>query len=436
MPLDLAPVTASDATFSAAGATAWAAGFRLPDTAVTPASYTLASITVDQQGRITAASSGTAGVTLNGITAATGAVTIASGNNTGIVWNWANTTNSTIAFTLGETTAATNGTSTSGVPNQVLFKLSTLALSTQSPLSIYARGTFVFGIAPSGANIIVGDSVRISCPTALTSGVELSGTTTSFFSAGFAAIQIVGGGTTQCVYRAGTAASPIITETNQNTGLFFDTSVIGMAVTGIENSRFAAGLFQASKAAADAVSYAINLRKARGTVASPTVITTGDDLATISGYGYVGGTNTYQEACRIAFDSTGTISDSATGIGGIIRFLHAIVGAEPAEVAMFRSQHLIHEGTSPTITAGGGTNPTIVGKDEAFEVTIGTGGIATSFEVTFGNAFTTNAPICGSQSDTDIIAFKNVSTTTTVTVTSTVAFTAGSKVHVICRGWE
>lgn len=203
-----------------------------------------------------------------------------------------------------------------------------------------------------------------------------------------------------------------------------------------ENARWAKGEYRLTKGTADAVSYAINARKSRGTVASPTVITTGDDLLTISGYGYVGATNTYQEAARITFDSTGTISDSATGIGGIIRFHHAIVGAEPAEVGMFRSQHLIHEGTSPTITANGGTNPTIAGKDEAFDVTIGTGGTATDFTVTFANAFTTNAPVCIAQSNTDIVALKVAATTTTVTVTSATAFTAGSIVHVICRGWE
>ena len=88
---------------------------------------------------------------------------------------------------------------------------------------------------------------------------------------------------------------------------------------------------QTFKASADAVSYAINSRKARGSANAPTVITTGDDLLTMSGFGYVGATNTYQEACRITFDSTGTISDSATGIGGIMRFLTATVGAEPVQ---------------------------------------------------------------------------------------------------------
>ena len=96
-----------------------------------------------------------ASATLNGISAATGAATIASGNNTGIVWNWANTTNTTVAFTFGETTAATNGTlNGSGVPNQVLLKLATLAASTQSPLSIYVRGAHAFSISPSSAQIL------------------------------------------------------------------------------------------------------------------------------------------------------------------------------------------------------------------------------------------------------------------------------------------
>ena len=94
---------------------------------------------------------------LSGITAATAANTIANGNNTGQVWNWANTTDSTSALTLGETTAATGGTSTSGIPNQNLLKLTTLAASTQSPLSVYERGNHVFSVSPSTQQLLFTD---------------------------------------------------------------------------------------------------------------------------------------------------------------------------------------------------------------------------------------------------------------------------------------
>lgn len=97
--------------------------------------------------------------------------------------------------------------------------------------------------------------------------------------------------------------------------------------------------------------------------------------------------------------------------------------------------HIIHTGSSPTITSGGGTSPSIAGKDEAFLVTVGTGGVATSVEVTFANAFT-NAPVASVGSDTDIVAFKWTTTTTKITITATAPFTAGSKLHVICRGYE
>ena len=57
-----------------------------------------------------AACGGGGSTALSAITAATGANTIASGNNYDQIWNWALTTNSHSAFTFGETTAATSGT--------------------------------------------------------------------------------------------------------------------------------------------------------------------------------------------------------------------------------------------------------------------------------------------------------------------------------------
>lgn len=189
----------------------------------------------------------------------------------------------------------------------------------------------------------------------------------------------------------------------------------------------------------DAIAYAINGRKSRGTVAIPTVITSGDDLLTISGFGYLGVTNTYQEATRITHDSTGTISDATNGIGGIIRFLTRKQGTDTAVVERFRvddAGHLLSiAGTAntPTITAGGGTNPTITGTDNAFAVTIGTGGVASSVEVTFATAFA-NAPISSAQSDTDILALKSTALTTKVTITASTPFTAGSNIDCICMG--
>ena len=407
--------TPADGTFSASGSTAWDASHDIAAGTITEAMQVLADNTTNNASTSAhgyllklsnvatefmngqgAWATPAGGASLNGITAATGAVTIASGNNTGIVWNWANTTDSTVAFRLGETTAATNGTSTSGVPNQVLFRLDTVAASTQSPLSVFSRAAHVFSVSPTAAQVL---------------------------------------------FANGNFATPTISNAAGNSGLVLTTAIFAVSISGVENCRFigAAGsnTLQLTNSTAVTTAYALNFQKSRGTVAAPTVITTGDDLATISGFGYVGATGTYVEACRITFDSTGTIANTTSGTGGVIRFGHAIVGTVGAtEVAKFHSQHLIHEGSSPTITADGGTNPSIVGKDEACVVTIGTGGVATSVTVTFANAFTTNPPVCVAQSDTDIVAFKVVSTTTTVKVDAAAPFTAGSKITIVSRGWE
>ena len=77
---------------------------------------------------LTVTASSTAGTALSSITAATTSNTAANGNNPQ-VWNWAQTTNSQTAFSIGETTAAT-GTSDQEVA------ISTAAGSTAVPLTV------------------------------------------------------------------------------------------------------------------------------------------------------------------------------------------------------------------------------------------------------------------------------------------------------------
>lgn len=270
--------------------------------------------------------------TLNGITAATGAVTIANGNNTGIIWNWANTTDSTVAFTFGETSAATNGTSTTGIPNQVLLRLDTLAASTQSPLSVYSRGTHVFSVSPTSPQLLA-NSGSASLPTysfaaGVTTGMYYSASALNFTVLGvkYAIIttpDAVNGRIN--IINDGAFNQPAFTDNGSQSGFCVaGTTYCGVSMSQLENSRWtgASGTqaYQMSNAGAVTTGYAVNLRKSRGTVASPTVITTGDDLATISGQAYVGATNTWRTATTITFDSTGTISDATTGVGGIIRF--------------------------------------------------------------------------------------------------------------------
>lgn len=95
-------------------------------------SGTSALLCTDANGGATTSSCPTASAALSSITAATGANTIASGNNAAQIWNWAQTANTQTAFTIGETTAATSGT----LGNQYGFKAVTLAGSTAVPMNV------------------------------------------------------------------------------------------------------------------------------------------------------------------------------------------------------------------------------------------------------------------------------------------------------------
>jgi hypothetical protein len=337
------------------------------------------------------------GATLNGITAATANQTGITNANFGIRWNWARTTDTTSALELGETTAATTGTSTSGVPNQVGLKLSTLAASTMSPLSVYSRASHVFSVSPTTPQILAasgsGGVPAYSFAESTNTGLSLTNTDRLVMSAAGTQVAFFH---PSCFsfYVDGTAAWPAIQSNSSTCGIFFASGAVGISTNPagmpIENARFAGeGILQTSRGSPDTTSYAINSRKSRGTVAAPTIITTGDDLLTMSGFGYVGATNTYLEASRITFDSIGTISDTSTGIGGTINFLTRDVGgAVTSKFTMTNKGELLVAG------AAGATGQVLT--------SAGSGAAPTWSTVTAGSSVTTSAtapatPTAGNQ---------------------------------------
>lgn len=373
----------------------------------------------------TAQGSGTA---LSSITAATAANTIANGTNTGQVWNWAPTADSVNAFTFGETTAATGGTSTSGVPNQVLLRINTLAASTMSPLSVYSGGSHVFSVSPSSSQVFcaAGTAVLPAYAFALDPGTGIYRASSNIlgFAAGATNPARIGANGLQVAN--GTPSSPSVTNiVDQGSGLLWPTpTTVAVTVNTVENTRFDAGIAQISKGTGDTVSYAINARKARGSVISPTVITTGDDLLTENGYGYVGATNTYVQATEILHDSTGTIADTTTGIGGQIKMLTRTVGKALVNRVILNGNVDLTENVAATIVtiplaslemAGG----TVVYSIDASD---GTDMVSVSGQVDFaavnkGGVYTTNSNVVG----TETIANSDP----TITVTTTFGFSNG-----------
>lgn len=372
------------------------------------------------------------------LTAGSGLSSTSNGDST-ISYAVAQTTNSRISWRFRESAA---GVST-GTP--VLVQIDTLAASTAIPLLVSSRGTEVFRISPSAVQILAADGSGTGTPpysfaTSSTTGMRNNGSTGVILqSGGTIALQT---STTQVSILAGAANLPGLTDrTAADSGLFWPSSgVLGVSTAAIENSRFIANAWQPSRGLGNALGYAINARKARGTVASPTVITTGDDLLTVGGFGYVGATNTYLQAAAIRYGSTSTVTDSANGLGGVIDVRAQLSGSGTSTLpTIFRfsgtTKHAVSMGTVPAITSDGGTSPSLVGTDHSFTITVGSGGIATTVTVTFGRPWT-KVPQCVANHQGAILALRCVPTLTTVVIDAATAFTAGGLIDVICSGYE
>jgi hypothetical protein len=179
------------------------------------------------------------GATLNGITAATADQAGIANGDWNIRWNWQKTTNSEVAFELGESAASTNGTSTGDVPNQVIAKFSTLAASTASPLQVYAQGVHAFSVSPTSTPQILARPGAAATPTysfanASGYGMYQAGTALSFCIAGTGKMKLI---TNRLQIPNGTSTTPGLTDVDS----FADSGISWLATNSVSMVNATAG---------------------------------------------------------------------------------------------------------------------------------------------------------------------------------------------------
>ena len=145
------------------------------------------------------------------------------------------------------------------------------------------------------------------------------------------------------------------------------------------------------------------------------------------------------------FLTTGAATSS--GVGGAMSIVlnglttpgYLVIGTATASFYKINGagKHIavIDSGNRPTIASGGGTSPAITGSDNAFKVTVGSGGIATSVTVNFNTAWNAT-PVVIAQHQGTVLPLAVSASTTSVQISASSAFTAGAVIDVICIGIE
>lgn len=345
------------------------------------------------------------GAALSGITAATGANTIASGNNSGQVWNWALSSNTVSAFSFGETTAATGGTA----DNQTIVAINTLVSSTAVPLYVkcYGAATSCFRI-----DDVSGDITPFAVYNDGSVGINTN-TVSDPLSVGGNIRATAGGHTVQILN-----GLEIGTTTNDDFTLFSNGGDrLKVTPAGYTN------IFRS---------------------AAPTTITKANSYLWIGGN--EAGANTYRTICFGYLPQTNCpsalvyneISSSGNTMGDFVFLTRSVTtDTAPSERVRIDTQGtMVFASTTPTpavtntsANSCGTTAATIAGNNNVGSVTVGaTAG--TSCTVTF----TTTAPvqwICQINDATTSVLATATPTSTTVSIFKG-TFTAGDTINYLC----